>query len=95
MSSEFFEGFTNIQIDHTRRCTVSYPQENTIELCGVPFNKKERMYMCMFLNVIRSREVYIVYVVAKIIAGCKKERLALFVIQNFNELEVVYSFTTK
>lgn len=27
MSSEFFEGFTNIQIDHTRRCSVSDPQE--------------------------------------------------------------------
>ena len=58
MSSEFFEGFTNIQIDHTRRCTVSYPQENTIELCGVPFNKKERMYMCVLKCHTIERSLY-------------------------------------
>ena len=95
MSSEFFEGFTNIQIDHTRRCSVSDPQEKTQLNYMKSTSTKKKECICVFLNVIRSREVCIVYVVAKIIAGCKKECLALFVIQNFNELEVVCSFTIK
>ena len=43
----------------------------------------------------KSRVEFISFVVAKNIADARKERLALFVIQNFNELEVVCLYTIK
>lgn len=96
-----FEGFTKIQVDHTHCCYVSYPQEkNIIEFKQVPCSKKDRIYVCVLkcrMNILlRSRKRRLFRLsCCRDHCRCKKERLALFVIQNLNELEVVCLFTTK
>ena len=75
-------------------------RKNIIEFKQVSCSKKiEYTYVCLNVEWTFYWEVArgdcFVLVVVEIIVDAKKERLALFVIQNLNELEVVCLFTTK
>lgn len=75
-------------------------RKNIIEFKQVPCSKKDRIYVCVLkcriYILLRSRKRRLFRLsCCWDHCRCKKERLALFVIQNLNELEVVCLFTTK